>query len=191
MTFLLPDLLGTFIFAGVTTTTVLAAISTVATGVGTYISMQGQKNAAIGVEKTAKYNAKIQRDQGMRENEAAAENVRRKTRENARILGRQRAAIAQSGLAMEGTPLAMLGETSSMLQRDILDMGYDAQNRVNSLQSSASMGLWAGKNQANALRTDALTTGLAGVATASSGLLNSTGWQPKSDASIPKAIVVK
>ena len=183
----IPMFLGTFTVTGIA----LTAVSLVATGVGTYMSVQGQRNAAIGAEKSAKYNAKIQRDQGMRENEAAAENVRRKTRENQRILGRQRAAIAQSGLAMEGTPLAMLGETSSLLQRDILDMGYDAQNRVTSLQSSAAMGLWAGKNQANALRTDALTTGLAGVATVSSGLLNATGWQPKPSASIPKAIPVK
>lgn len=190
MTFLLPDLLGTFIFAGVTTTTVtlaLTAASAAATGIGAYMSAQGQKNAAIGVEKTAKYNAKIQRDQAMKENQAAAENVRRKTRENARILGRQRAAIAQSGLSMEGTPLAMLGETSSMLQRDILDMGFDAQNRVTSLQSSANMGLWAGKNQANALRTDALTTGLAGVATVSSGLLSSSGYTAPKTTQTPQA----
>ena len=165
----------------------LTVVSLAASAAGTYVSVQGQKNAADGAEKSAKYNAKIQRDQGMRENQAAAENVRRKTRENQRILGRQRAAIAQSGLSMEGTPLAMLGETSSMLQRDILDMGFDAQNRVTSLQSSANMGLWAGKNQANALRTDALTTGLAGVATVSSGLLSSTGYTAPKTTQTPQA----
>lgn len=140
------------------------ALSTIATGIGTYMSVQGQRNAADAAESTAKYNAQVQRDQAMRENEAAAENARRKSRENARIIGRQRAIIAQSGLAMEGTPLAVLGETATMLQRDILDMGYDAQNRVNNLQAGANMSLWQGKNQASALRTDALTSGLAGVA---------------------------
>jgi len=155
--------------------TIAIVVSAAASGVGTYMSVQGQRNAADAAEKTGKYNAKIQRDQAMRENQSAAENVRRKTRENARIIGRQRAAIAQSGLAMEGTPLAMLGEASSMLQRDILDMSYDAQNRVTSLQSSANMGLWASKNQASAMRTDALTTGLAGVSTMANGYLAASG----------------
>ena len=153
----------------------IAVASVVATGIGTYMSVQGQRNAADAAEKTADYNAKIQRDQAMQENAAAAENARRKARENARIIGRQRAIIAQSGLAMEGTPLAVLGETASMLQRDILDMGYDAQNKVNNLQAGANMSLWQGKNQASALRTEALTTGLAGVASMGSGYMKATG----------------
>jgi hypothetical protein len=150
-------------------------VSAAATGIGTYMSVQGQRNAADAAEKTAKYNAGIQRDQALRESEVAAENSRRKARENARIIGRQRAILAQSGLAMEGTPLAVLGETTSMLQRDILDMGYDAANRSNQLQAGANLSLWQGKNQASALRTEALTTGLAGVAKISGGYLKATG----------------
>lgn len=153
----------------------IAVASVVATGVGTYMSVQGQRAAADAAEKTADYNAKIQRDQAKQEGEAAAENARRKARENARIIGRQRAIIAQSGLAMEGTPLAVLGETTSMLQRDILDMGYEASNRMRSLQASANMGLWQGKNQAGALRTEALTTGLAGVSSMATGYMNAAG----------------
>lgn len=156
-------------------TGIALTVSTIATGVGTYMSVQGQRNAADAAEKTADYNAKIQRDQAVQESAAAAENSRRKARENARIIGRQRAIIAQSGLAMEGTPLAVLGETASMLQRDILDMGYDAQNKVNNLQAGANMSLWQGKNQASALRTEALTTGLSGVASMAGGYLNATG----------------
>lgn len=154
----------------------IAVASVVATGVGTYMSVQGQRNAAAAAEKTADYNAKIQRAQAMQEGEAAAENARRKARENARIIGRQRAIIAQSGLAMEGTPLAVLGETTSMLQRDILDMGYEASNRMRTLQASANMGLWQGKNQASALRTEALTTGLAGVSSMATGYMSATGY---------------
>lgn len=154
---------------------IAVGVSAVATGIGTYMSVQGQRAAAAQAESTAKYNARIQRDQAMQENAAAAENARRKARENARIIGRQRAIIAQSGLAMEGTPLAVLGETASMLQRDILDMGYDAQNKVNSLQAGANMSLWQGKNQASALRTQSLTTGLAGVAGMANGYLSASG----------------
>lgn len=151
------------------------AVSTIATGVGTYMSVQGQRNAAAAAEGTAKYNAEVQRNQAMRENEAVAENARRKQRENTRIIGRQRAIIAQSGLAMEGTPLAILGETASMLQRDILDMGYDAANRTRQLEASANMGLWEGKNQSAALKTQAITTGLAGVSSMSTGYMSAKG----------------
>jgi hypothetical protein len=148
------------------------ALSAVATGVGTFMAYRGQQAAADAAQKTADYNAQLQRTQAGQEMEVAEENARRKARENARLLGRQRAVVAQSGLAMEGTPLAILGETATMLQRDIMDMGYSAQQRVRALQAGANMSLWEGRNQASALRTKALTTGLEGVASISQGFLN-------------------
>lgn len=154
---------------------ILAFISAAATGVGTYMSYQGQRAAADQADKTAKYNAQIQRNQAMQEGAAAAENARRKARENARLLGRQRSMIAQSGVAMEGTPLARLGETATTLQRDILDMGYDAQTRIRSMQASANMGIWEGQNQSAALKTGAITSGLEGVARVSQGYLSYKG----------------
>ena len=155
--------------------TAVLAVSTVATAAGTYMSVQGQRNAAKAADMTAKYNADVQRSQAMQEMEVAKENARRKQRENSRILARQRAMVASQGLAMEGTPLAILGETATILQRDIMDMGYQAQTRVRSLQASANMGLWEGKNQSNALKTGALTSGLQGVASATGGYLSATG----------------
>lgn len=153
----------------------IAIASAVISAAGTYMSVQGQRNAADAADKTAKYNAKVQRSQAMQEMEAAKENSRRKARDNARIMGQQRAALAQSGLAMEGTPLAVLGETAMTLQRDILDMGYEAKTRVRSLQASANMGLWEGKNQSSALRTQALSTGLQGISSAATGYLEAKG----------------
>jgi len=153
----------------------VTGISAVATIAGTLVSMQGQRNAADAANKTANYNATIQRNQAAQELEVAKENARRKARDNSRIIGQQRAALAQSGLAMDGTPLAVLGETSMTLQRDILDMGYEAQTRSNALQASANMGLWNGQNQAAALRTEALTTGLAGVAKVTNGFMQAKG----------------
>jgi len=152
------------------------AISSIATGVGTYMSAQGQRAAAKTAEDTAKYNAQLQRQQATQEMAVGAENARRKARENARLLGRQRALVAQSGLAMEGTPLAILGETATLLQRDIMDMGYQAQLRARSLQASASMGLWEGRNQSRALKTEALTTGLGGTSKLADGFLKFQGY---------------
>lgn len=159
-------------------------ISAVATGVGTFMSVQGQRTAADQANATAKYNADVQRQQAAQEMEVAKENARRKQRENSRILARQRAMVARQGLAMEGTPLEILGETATTLQRDILDLGYQAQQRVRSLQVSANMGLWEGKNQANAIKTQSLTTGLKGVATMASGFLDSNYGKPKKTPSV-------
>lgn len=151
---------------------IFALISTLA---GTTASYLGQRNAAKAADQTAQYNAKLQRDQALREGEAAAENARRKARENARVIGHQRALIAQSGLAMEGTPLAVLGETAMTLQRDILDMGYEAKNRANALHAQANMGVWEGRTRASAMRTEAAATGLSGLGNMAMGYLNATG----------------
>jgi hypothetical protein len=163
--------LGTMMYAGIA-----MAISAVATGVGTYVSVQGQRQAAKAADQTAQYNAQVQRTQAAQEMEVAKENARRKARENARLLGRQRALVAQSGLVMEGTPLAILGESATILQRDIMDMGYEAQMRSRSLQAGASMSLWEGKQQSSAMKTQALTTGIEGAGKIASGYLNYKGY---------------
>lgn len=142
------------------------AVTAVASIAGTTVSVIGQRNAATAAENTAKYNAKIQNQQAAQVTTVAAENARRKTRENARIIGAQRAAIGASGLAMAGTPLAVLGETSMMLQRDILDIGFDAANQSRNLQAAAKMSIYEGKTQASALRTSAVATGFSGVSSA-------------------------
>jgi hypothetical protein len=147
----------------------LPAISAVTALVGTGVSIYGQRQAASAAEATGKYNAKLQRDQAVQTNLANAENARRKTRDNARVLGAQRAALAQTGLSMEGTPLAVLGETAMTLQRDILDMGYDAATKARSLQAGANLSLYEGKSQASALKTSSVATGLSGVSSAAMG----------------------
>jgi hypothetical protein len=147
----------------------LPAIAAITAIVGTGVSIYGQRQAASAAEATGKYNAKLQRDQAVQTNLANAENARRKTRDNARVLGAQRAALAQSGLSMEGTPLAVLGETAMTLQRDILDMGYDAATKARALQAGANLSLYEGKSQASALRTSSVATGLSGVSSAAMG----------------------
>lgn len=153
---------------------IIAGISVAGTGVSVY----GQRQAASAAEATAKYNSQIQRNQSKQEMQVGAENARRKTRENARILGLQRAAVAQSGLAMEGTPLAILGESAMTLQRDILDIGFDAGNKARTLNAAAAMSIYNGKQQASALRTESIATGLSGVASAASGYGKAQGLFP-------------
>jgi hypothetical protein len=142
---------------------------------GTAVSVQGQRNAATAADQAAKYNSQLQKQQATQTGLVAAENARRKTRENARIIGAQRAAIGASGLSMEGTPLAVLGETAMMLQRDILDIGYDSANQSRQLRAAAKMSIYEGKTQSSALKTSAVATGLSGVSSAASGYGDAKG----------------
>ena len=154
------------------------ALPTIAVGaavIGTAVSVKGQMDAAKAAENTGKYNAEVQRNEASRQTDVAAENARRKERENAGIIGRQRAALAESGMSMEGTPLAILGETSTLLSRDILDIGYEAANKTRALQSAANMSIWEGNTQAGAMRTQAVATGIKGVSDAAFSLKSATG----------------
>lgn len=153
----------------------LAVGAVVVSAVGTGVAVYGQQQQAKAAESAAKYNAELQRQQAAQENAVAAENSRRMARESAKELARVRAASAASGLAMEGTPLAVLGESAMMLERDIQDLAFDASNRSRALIAGASMSLWEGKQQASALRTQSYATALQGASSASSGYLSSTG----------------
>ena len=154
------------------------ALPTIAVGaavIGTAVSVKGQMDAAKAAENTGKYNAEVQRNEASRQTDVAAENARRKERENAGIIGRQRAALAESGMSMEGTPLAILGETSTLLSRDILDIGYEAANKTRALQSAANMSIWEGSTQASVMRTQAVATGIKGIGSAAGDYKSATG----------------
>jgi len=141
-------------------------ISTVVSLAGTAVAVVAQRQAADAAENTAMLNANEQRAQANREAEVAAENARRAEREKTRYLASQRAQLAASGLAMEGTPLAVLGDTAEALELQILDLGSEAANRMRALRQGASLSIYEGKSQASALRTESIATGLSGTGSA-------------------------
>jgi hypothetical protein len=155
------------------TVAIIAAVSTlVGTGISAYSSMQ----AADAAEASSKYNAGLQKQQAINETNVAAENARRKEREKARFIGKQRADLAKSGLSMEGTPLAVLGETITTLDRDVADLSYEASQRSRALAIGATQTYTEGANAAASLRTQAVGQGIQGVARAASGYASSGGY---------------
>lgn len=151
----------------------IIGVSVAASGTG--VAIYGQQQAASAAEDVADYNADVARIQAEHETEVATENARRKTRENAKLIGLQREALAASGLAPAGTPLAILGESVSMLTMDVLDMGYEAEARARALRSDAAMGLYEGASTGSALRTQSIATGFSGAASATGSFLSATG----------------
>lgn len=165
--------------------TTAAIVAVVATVGGATVSAVGQHNAAVAASQTAEYNANIQRAQAVQESDVAAENARRKQDQANKIIGAQRAALAANGLAMEGTPLAVLGETSTVLERDILDIGFDATNRERQLLASANLSLFEGKAQSSALNTQAWASVISGIGSAVGGYTKATGSIGSSQSSAP------
>lgn len=157
----------------------MAAItSAVISGAGVAMSFLAQRQQAAAAKATANYNAEIQRRQATQENMVSAENIRRKTRDNNRMLAEVRASTAGRGLAMQGTPLAVLGETAMMLEREIMDANYQASTRYQTLAQGARMTLWEGNQQASALKTQAIGGLVKGVATVGYNFAQAKGMFP-------------
>lgn len=154
---------------------ILLFTSLAASAAGTGVAVYGQRQQAKAAEATAKYNAQIQSNQALHERQVASENARRATAEMRRQLATVRAATAGRGLAMTGTPLAILGDTATRLELEVLDLTSQADSRARALISRADMSLWEGRRQAGALRTSSIGSGFAGVASATSDYLSASG----------------
>lgn len=117
-------------------------------GVGTAVSVYGQVQQAQTAKAMGKYNAKLAEQQALQTEMDAAENIRRKRRENKRLLATQRSRYAKAGVLEEGTPLELLAETAGNLEMETLD--YDRQQRMAAagLRAQGAADLAMGANQA-------------------------------------------
>lgn len=120
-----------------------AVASAAVTAGGTIYASQTQAAA----QKT---QAKIAEMQGEQARQEAAAKEQRLRREAAKIRGRQEAAFAASGVAMEGSPLAVLEETAIESELDALAARYEGA------------AAWSGTTQGRLLRSQAQTTKTAG-----------------------------
>ncbi len=146
------------------------------TALSTGISVYGSMKAADAAEGAAAAEANEKRMQARKESETAAENARRAEQEKTRLLASQRASLAASGLSMEGTPLAVLGDTSTTLELDILDIGHQAAMQRRALMAGARVAEFEGAATASSLRTQAAADGVSGVASAASGYGSAKGY---------------
>jgi len=150
--------------------------STVVSLIGTGISVYGQHQAADAAEDAAARSATEQRLQARKEQEVAAENARRAEQEKTRAIAAQLAANARNGLAMEGTPLAVLGDTATTLEMEILDIGHAAAIRSRQLRAGASTAEIEGKATASAYRIGSAATAMDGTSQAITGYAKARGY---------------
>lgn len=138
------------------------------TVVGTGVSVYGQVQQAQTAKAMGQYNAKLAEQQALQTEMDAAENIRRKRRENKRLLATQRSRYAAAGVLEEGTPLELLAESAGNLEMETLD--YDRQQRMAAagLRAQGAADLALGSNQARGAYIGAGASLLQGGAAAAS-----------------------
>lgn len=147
---------------------------------GAGVSFYGQQQAAKAAEITGKYNADLQRSEAEQTTIATAENARRRQRENTRVLAAQRNALAAAGLTLEGSPLAVFGDTAQALEREILDLGYEAQTKRRALLAGANLSVFESKAQASAMRTQSYASLASNLSSAATSYAQAGGFLTKS-----------
>lgn len=115
-------------------------------GLTTGLQLAGAGLSAIGTVASAsaqsqglKAQAAFNERQAMMEEQRTAYEVQRE-RENAqRLMARQRAGYLSSGLALEGTPTAVIADTASEAALDIAAIQYGGQVRGSNLRTQAQI----------------------------------------------------
>lgn len=125
----------------------LTAGLTAASGV---VSALGQSAARKAQADQAKYAATLQTRQADEQARRNKQNLRRSLDQRREYLAAVRTRMAQSGLQMRGTPLAVLGEITSRADESIYDLTEDMAQQVGLLRERASMTAWEGEQQARA-----------------------------------------
>jgi len=132
-------------------------------GVGTGVSVYGQVTAAEQARSIGKYNAKVAENQAKQVEMDAAENIRRKRKENRKLLATQRGRYAKGGVVMEGTPLELLAESAGNLELEVLDYNRQALLEQQNLRAQGAMDRATGLMQARAGYISAGSTLLQGA----------------------------
>jgi predicted 2-oxoglutarate/Fe(II)-dependent dioxygenase YbiX len=115
----------------------------ITTVISTAATVYGQQQAAKAQTKAAEYN-NILADQEAKNVELQnAEQLKRDRIKQRKAMAEIRSRLAQNGtLTTEGTPLAILGESSANFNLGIQDAARAANMQAASLRAQGTMGLW-------------------------------------------------
>lgn len=142
--------------------TAVLALTMVGAGVSAYGAIQQGKTA----KKMAEYNAKVAENEALREDMESREAIRRQRDRNRKLIGRQRAQIAKSGVQEVGSPLEVMAEDATNLELAVLDANRASLIKQQNYRQQGAVGLWEGRQQEKAgyIRAGAALIGGAGQA---------------------------
>lgn len=134
----------------------IAAIATLAGGA---TSAWGQYQAGRVQRQIAEYNARQLDEESRILGLEAKETLRRRRKENERILGTQKARIAASGIAMgTGSALDAMAENAALLEMEALDEQRNIRNQRRSLWAQARTTVLEGRYASRAGKIGAMGT---------------------------------
>lgn len=135
----------------------LGIIGGIVSGIGG--AMQAQQQAA-----NHRAQASLQRRQAALETEAASYKAKRQQGEVDRVLGRQRAQIAGSGLALAGTPADIISESAAEGALDIAAIRWNSNLAADNLRYEAKISDQNARNARSSAPIAFLTPVLGSVA---------------------------
>ena len=138
---------------------IVLGVTLAATAVAAY----GQVQSAKATEQAAEHNAKLAESNAIKEELESREERRRTRAQGKKLKGRQRAAIAKSGVTEEGSPLLAMAENATNIELNIADQARSSGVRADNFRGQAEVSRFEGKSQATALRTQAGATLLSGA----------------------------
>lgn len=143
------------------------ALSTALMVAGTVVSSYGQVQEGKVAQNTAEYNAKLAEQQAVTLDQENRENMIRLRAENNRLMGKQAASYAASGIRIDtGSPLEAQADTAAILELSLLDQNRASQAQQSSLFGQAGALRVAGKNYAMAGKIRGTATLFSGIGNA-------------------------
>ena len=140
------------------------------TVVSTAASIYGQQQQAKAQTKAAQYNNALAHQEARNVEIQNVENLKRERIRQRKQLAEIRAQLAQSGtLTTEGTPLAILGESSANLNLGIQDAARAANMQAASLRAQGQMGLWEADQGQQAANINSVAAGLSAATSTYTG----------------------
>ena len=149
----------------------LAIASTVATAsaIGsTVINASAQRKQAKAENAMAQYNNQLAEQRAQTIQEESNEATIRAQKEKRAALADVNAQAGASGIAMEGTPLAVLGSVGQQYETSIQDEARRAQIEMQDVRRQAQIGQWETNQRVAGLRMQTTGTILSGLGQAGS-----------------------
>jgi hypothetical protein len=117
----------------------MMAASAVVGAIGAMDSANASASNYNAQAQAAQTNATIARNNAAGAQRAANANEEASRRKSAYALSQQRAAIGQSGVAFEGSPLDVLGTSAANAEMDALNIRYQGQVQANNYLNQGMM----------------------------------------------------
>lgn len=141
-----------------------ALIALGATAASTGVAIYGQQQQAKSAEAAAKYNNQLAEAEARNKELEFAESANRARIQKRKQMAQIRTAMAAGGaLTTEGTPLAILGDSSANLELSIADAARAANMQAASFRSQGRMGLWEAKQTRSAANIASIGSVFGGI----------------------------